>query len=76
MGKRLTHTIQMIRKDGWNGYKDAEVVACRLLKHHIVLEHGTKYNKSDGLMVGALRYLGVYMETTKVKISTLKEKDE
>ena len=71
--KGMTHTIQMIRKDGWHGHKDAETVKCRLLSKHIVLECGTKYRKDDGYMVGGHRYKGVYMETTLLKVSALKK---
>ena len=37
-----------------------------------VLENGIKYKKDDGLMVGGHKYMGTYMEKTKVKPSALK----
>lgn len=71
MSKKMTHTIEIERRDGWYGMKPAGKVKCRLLKNHIVLEKGEKYKKDDGEKVNAHRYKGVYMENTKVCPETL-----
>lgn len=74
MEKPMTHTVVLkTRIGGFSAtYKD-EIVKCRLLTNHIVLENGTKYKKVDGLMVGGHKYMGVYMEKTQVKPITIKE---
>lgn len=77
MKKTMTHTITLEeRQGGFEATYVAKTVDCRLLTHHIVLENGTKYKKSDGEMVGGHKYMGMYMENTKVKPSTLKEKQQ
>lgn len=77
MKKAMTHTVILTTREG--GFTARYVdkrVECRLLTNHIVLEHGTKYRKSDGDMVGAHKYMGQYMEDTRVKPTTLIEVKE
>ena len=72
MKKEMTHTITLTQREG--GFKATHVdrtVKCRLLTNHIIAENGIKYKKSDGLVLGAHTYRGVYMETTKVNPDTL-----
>lgn len=74
MAKKMTHTVIITKRVG--GFKAKyvdEVVECRLLTSHIVLNNGTKYKKSDGEMVGGHKYMGQYMESTRVKPNTVKE---
>lgn len=74
MKKEMTHTVVLEERQG--GFKANyvdKVVKCRLLTKHIVLENGTKYKKDDGLMFGGHKYMGMYMENTKVKTHTIKE---
>lgn len=74
MKKAMTHTVVLTERQG--GFKAKyvdKVVKCRLLTKHIVLESGTKYKKDDGLIFYGRRYMGSYMEKTKVNPNTLKE---
>jgi len=71
--KEMTHEVTVTTRHGGftANYVDT-TVKCRLLTSHIVLEYGIKYRKDNGHMVGAHKYMGQYMESTKVKPETLK----
>lgn len=74
MKKVMTHEVIITtRHGGFKGNYVDTTIKCRLLTHHIVLEDGTKYKKIDGDKVNAHKYMGQYMENTRVKPNTLQE---